>query len=54
MWGPIPSFHIVILSAAETSRSEVPAQSKDPCILHVQQKSLREFSPCTVWDFDFR
>ena len=37
----------VILSGAETSRSEVPAQSKDPYELLAGQGRPREFSPCS-------
>jgi|SRR5580692_3458067 hypothetical protein len=35
---------IVILSAAATSRSEVTAESKDPCMLLVPHGCRREFS----------
>ena len=31
---------VVILSAAGTSRSEAPAESKDPCILTVRKEAL--------------
>jgi hypothetical protein len=41
---PGNSIHFVILSAAGTSRSEAPAESKDPYILRAQQEDIREFS----------
>jgi hypothetical protein len=43
---PSHSNHTVILSGAEVSRSETPAESKDPCpLLHsVPQRGLHPFS----------
>ncbi len=40
---------IVILSGAGTSRSEAPAESKDPYSLRAQQGSRRELSRSPVW-----
>jgi len=45
-WTPI---QFVILSGAGTSRSEVPAESKDPYTPFAQQGRIRESSPQPVW-----
>ncbi len=48
--GILPPFRktpqkLVILSGAGTSRSEVPAESKDPYVLLGRNGGIREFSP---------
>src|ERR1039458_9666026 len=45
--GSQPALQVVILSGVGTSRSEAPAESKDPYTLLAQQGRVREFSPCS-------
>src|SRR6266446_1217338 len=45
----VPVLQFVILSAAGTSRSEAPAESKDPYTRLALQGRVREFCPCPVW-----